>query len=139
MNNLNICLVLFLGRQTSCKKFIVQQKDEVFKDIDLTLSGIPTQRDVSLLRLACCGQDTGLSARYVKETAEAFVWVDVRELQPVDSITGEYFDDACAYEVTVATLKFNFVLMRIFASTLLGLGKLVHLSGELMSCVGYSE
>lgn len=63
------------------------QKDEVFKDIGLTLSGIPTQRDVSLLRLACCGQDTGLSLRYAKQTAEAFVLVDVRELQPVDSIT----------------------------------------------------
>lgn len=63
------------------------QKDEVFKDIGLTLSGIPTQRDVSLLRLACCGQDTGLSLRYAKQTAEAFVLVDVREQQPVDSIT----------------------------------------------------
>ena len=101
MNNFNICLILFLGRQTSCKKFIVQQKDEVFKDIGLTLSGIPTQRSVNLLRLACCGQDTGLSLRYAKQTAEAFVLVDVRELQPVDSITGKYFDDACTYEVTI--------------------------------------
>lgn len=63
------------------------QKDEVFKDIGLTLSGIPIQRSVNLLRLACCGQDTGLSLRYAKQTAEAFVLVDVRELQPVDSIT----------------------------------------------------
>ena len=111
MNNFNISLVLFLARQTSCKKIIVQQKDEVFKDIGLTLSGIPTQRSVSLLRLACCGQDTGLSLRYAKQTAEAFVLVDVRKLQPVGSITGEYFDDACPYEVTIAMLKFNFVLM----------------------------
>jgi len=60
------------------------QKDELFKNIDLTLSGSPAWRTESLVRVTCCGRDTGLSLRYANETAVAFTWVEVRKLQPVD-------------------------------------------------------
>ena len=68
------------------------QKDELFKNIDLTLSGSPAWRTESLVRVTCCGRDTGLSLRYANETAVAFTWVEVRKLQPVDwnSIASEY-------------------------------------------------
>ena len=66
--DLNICLF--------------QQKDELFKNIDLTLNGSASE---GLVRVVCCGRDTGLSLRYVNETAVTFVWVEVR-----NSITGEY-------------------------------------------------
>lgn len=66
------------------EKEIQFQKNEGFKIIKLILSGSPSQRAESLVRLTCCGQSTGLSLRYANETAVAFVWVEVRELHPVD-------------------------------------------------------
>ena len=44
------------------------------------------------MRVTCCGRDTGLSLRYVNETAVTFIWVEARKLQPLDlsSITSEY-------------------------------------------------
>lgn len=68
-----------------------QQKDELFKNIDLTLTGSPAWRTESLVRVTCCGRDTGVSLRYVNETAVVLIWMDVRKLQPVDwnSITSE--------------------------------------------------
>ena len=44
------------------------------------------------MRVACCGQDTGLSLRYANESAVAFTWVELRKLQPIDwsSITSKY-------------------------------------------------
>lgn len=56
------------------------------------LSGSPAWRTESLVRVTCCGQDTGLSLRYANESAVAFTWVELRKLQPVDwsSITSKY-------------------------------------------------
>ncbi|KAJ7387831.1 Tectonic-2 [Desmophyllum pertusum] len=66
------------------KKDVQFQKDELFKTIDLTLTGSPAWRTESLVRVTCCGQDTGLSLRYANESAVAFTWVELRKLQPVD-------------------------------------------------------
>ena len=67
------------------------QTNELFKDIKLTLSGSPAWRTGDVVRVTCCGRDTSLSLRYVNETAVAFIWVEVRKLQPVDwnSITSK--------------------------------------------------
>ena len=61
------------------------------KNIKLTLSGSPAWRTEDVVRVTCCGRDTSLSLRYVNETAVAFIWVEVRKLQPVDwnSITSK--------------------------------------------------
>ena len=69
-----------------------RQKDELFQTISLTLSGSPAWRTQGLVRLSCCGQDTGLSLRYANESAVALTWVELRKLQPVDwsSITSKY-------------------------------------------------
>ena len=70
------------------------QKDELFQTISLTLTlnKRPAWRTQSLVRVTCCGQDTGLSLRYANKSAVAFIWVELRKLQPVDlnSITSKY-------------------------------------------------
>ena len=96
-----LTLYFFISRRLivcchSKNKFSVPQKGELFKKIDLTLSGSPAGRTGSLVRVVCCGKDTGVSLRYNNESAVVFVWVELRKLQPVDwdRITSKY--EQCA-------------------------------------------
>ena len=56
------------------------------------LRGSPAGNTGSLLRVVCCGQESGQSLRYVNESAVAFTWVELLKLQAVDwdSIKSEY-------------------------------------------------
>lgn len=66
------------------KKEIQFEQNELFKNINLTLNGSAARRTEELVRVTCCGRDTGLSLRYVNETAVTFIWVEARKLQPLN-------------------------------------------------------
>ncbi|PFX31452.1 Tectonic-2 [Stylophora pistillata] len=66
------------------KKDIQFQKGELFQTLELTLSESPARRTEGLVRITCCGQATVLSLLYANRSAEAFLWVELRKLQPID-------------------------------------------------------